>query len=123
SCVACWHNHDVEVFRNEFHSMTTPSYVAFSELLVREAAKRQLSQNPRNTIFGIKQLIGRRYDDAEVQRNLGLWPFVDANDKGRPIIEVVFEGKNMRFYPEEIFAMLLVKLKDNSKAHFRHEVQ
>ena len=77
SCVAVMEGDKPKVIENSEGGRTTPSIVAFStegELLVGQAAKRQAVTNPRNTLFAIKRLIGRRFDDAVVQKDVGMVP-------------------------------------------------
>src|SRR5690349_15780050 len=77
SCVGVMRNNNVEIIANDQGNRTTPSYVAFteSERLVGEAAKNQAAMNPQNTLFGIKRLIGRKFDEPTVQSDKKLWPF------------------------------------------------
>ncbi|GBP80925.1 Heat shock protein 70 B2 [Eumeta japonica] len=95
SCVAVWRNGGVEVIPNERGDRTTASYVAFTstEVIVGDAAKGQAVSNLRNTVFGIKRLIGRSYDDLRVQSQLRRWPFAVIDDDGKP--SVVVEMKEL----------------------------
>ncbi|KAI3745939.1 hypothetical protein L6452_08351 [Arctium lappa] len=79
SCVAAWfdkHNR-VEIIPNEQGNKITPSCVAWNgtELLIGEAAKNQINRNPKNTIFDVKRLIGNRFSDSVVQKDIESWPF------------------------------------------------
>ncbi|XP_026747998.1 heat shock protein 68-like [Trichoplusia ni] len=114
SCVAVWRHGTVEVIANEQGNRTTPSFVAFtpSERLIGEEARNQAAYNPRNTIFGAKRLIGRRYDDIGVQMDLRHWPFQISNQNGKPMIVVDYRGKKKTFAPEEISSMVLCRLKE-----------
>ena len=95
SCLGVYDNNQVEIVSNDQGYRTTPSYVAFSEeRLIGEAAKAQAALNPTNTVFDAKRLLGRRFDDPVVQKDIVHWPFkvVAAND-GRSQIEVTHKGK------------------------------
>jgi len=117
SCVAVLRSasRGVEVIANELGNRTMPSYVAFTETerIVGEGAKNQAAMNPSNTIFDAKRLIGRKFSDPIVQSDMKLWPFKVVDDgKDQPQIQVEFKGEQKRFYPQEISAMVLGKLKD-----------
>jgi heat shock protein 5 len=104
----------VEILANDLGSRITPSWVAFTETerLIGEAAKNQAANNPLNTIFDVKRLIGRRWDDEEVKTEVKNLPFKVFNKDGKPAIEVMVNGKPKQFTPEQISAMVLVKMKD-----------
>ncbi|XP_030966704.1 heat shock cognate 70 kDa protein 2-like isoform X2 [Quercus lobata] len=121
SCVAIWQRNRVEIIPNDLGNRTTPSYVAFNEThrLIGQAAKDQISMNPTNTVFGSKRLIGRRFNDESVQRDMKLWPFkvIADPDHGRPIIAVTYKYEEKHFLAEEISSMVLVKMKEIAEAH------
>ncbi|CAD7929946.1 unnamed protein product [Amoebophrya sp. A25] len=122
SCVGVWQNDSVEIIANDQGNRTTPSYVAFnpdnSERLIGDAAKNQASRNPANTIFDAKRLIGRGMDDTHVQKDMALWPFkVVGDDENKPKLEVQFNKETKEFYPEEISAMVLTKMKEIAEAY------
>ena len=94
-----------------------------SERLIGDAAKNQVSMNPENTIFDAKRLIGRKVDDASVQTDMKHWPFVIvAKDGGKPHIQVDFKGEQKVFSPEEISAMILVKMKEIAESYLGSNV-
>ena len=68
-------------------------------------------QNPENSVFDVKRLIGRSFEDPMVQRDMRLWPFKVVNECGKPVIEVTFKGEKKRFKPEELSAMVLDKMR------------
>ena len=86
SCVGIYKNGRVEIIPNELGNRITPSYVAFTdeERLVGESAKNQASANPTNTIYVAKRLMGRNFDDKEVQRDLKWLPYSVVSKAGKP---------------------------------------
>jgi len=126
SCVGVWQHERVEILPNDQGNRTTPSYVAFSEeeRLIGDAAKNQAAMNPSNTVFDAKRLIGRQVKDSTVQSDMRHWPFkVVAKDDGRPVIEVEYMGEKKKFLPEEISAMILVKMKETAERYLDKEVR
>ncbi|KAJ7584059.1 heat shock cognate 70 [Mycena floridula] len=120
SCVAIWRNHRVEIIPNDQGNRITPSCVAFAEetRLFGETAVNQAATNPRNTIFGgVKRLLGRPFDDPNVQSDIKKLPFKVVNNRGRSFIEVEYRGEQKEFSPEEISSMMLLKLKHSAEAH------
>jgi L1 cell adhesion molecule like protein len=120
SCVGVWQNERVEIIANDQGNRTTPSYVAFteSERLIGDAAKNQVSMNPENTVFDAKRLIGRKIDDASIQNDMKHWSFkVVGKDGGKPHIQVNFKGEEKTFSPEEISAMVLIKMKETAESY------
>lgn len=125
SCVAIWRQGRVDVITNEEGQRTTPSYVAFTETerLIGESARNQAALNPLNTVYGVKRLIGRRYDDAGFQMDLRHWAFRILNDNGNPIVLVNYKGEQTRFAPEEISGMILNRLKEVAEAYLNTRVE
>ena len=120
SCVGVWQNERVEIIANDQGNRTTPSYVAFTdrERLVGDAAKNQVSMNPENTIFDAKRLIGRKIDDTSIQSDMKHWSFkVVSKDGGKPHVQVEFKGEQKTFSPEEVSAMILVKMKEIAESY------
>tara|TARA_B110001450_G_scaffold34345_1_gene29729 strand:+ start:251 stop:2239 length:1989 start_codon:yes stop_codon:yes gene_type:complete len=114
SCVGCWKNNNVEIIANEQGNRTTPSYVAFtdSERLIGVAAKNQVSMNTKNTVFDAKRLIGRKFSDEDVKKDMKHWPFrVSADSNDKPVITVDYKGEEKTMKPEEISSMILSKMK------------
>jgi heat shock protein 1/8 len=126
SCVGVWQNERVEIIANDQGNRTTPSYVAFtdSERLIGDAAKNQVSMNPENTVFDAKRLIGRKIDDASIQNDMKHWSFkVVGKDGGKPHIQVNFKGEEKIFSPEEISAMVLIKMKETAESYLGEVVK
>ncbi|CAL1372961.1 unnamed protein product [Linum trigynum] len=137
SCVAVARNGMAEIIANDQGNRTTPSIVAFSatdsERLVGEAAKNQAAFNPRRTIFDAKRLIGKKFDDPEVQRDLRYLPYPVVNGDGKPWVEIEIVkseeeggggGGEMKrgFTPEEISAMILGKMKETAESYLGEPV-
>ncbi|KAH9454452.1 hypothetical protein MJO28_007436 [Puccinia striiformis f. sp. tritici] len=119
SCVGVWQNDRVEIIANDQGNRTTPSYVAFtdSERLIGDAAKNQVAMNPHHTVFDAKRLIGRKFEDAEVQSDMEHWPFKVIPKGGKPVITVEYRGEQKEFTPEEISSMVLLKMKETAEAY------
>ncbi|MCL7419540.1 MAG: molecular chaperone DnaK [Methylobacter sp.] len=122
SCVAVLENGVAKVIENSEGARTTPSIIAFTsddEVLVGQSAKRQAVTNPKNTLFAIKRLIGRRFKDDVVQKDITMVPYkiVEA-ENGDAWVEV--HGKKMA--APEISARVLMKLKKDAEAYLGEEV-
>merc|ERR1712013_199696 len=119
SCVAVWENDRVEIIANDQGNRTTPSQVAFTdeERILGDAAKNQGAMNPENTIFDAKRLIGRRFDDESVQKDMKAWPFTVKDVDGKPKITATFKNELKEFDPEEISSMILSHMKDTAEAY------
>ena len=124
SCVGVWQNERVEIIANDQGNRTTPSYVAFTdnERFIGDAAKNQSSMNPKNTIFDAKRLIGRQFSDQSVQNDIKNWPFSVVDKGGKPFIQVQYKGDIKDFRPEEISAMILVKMKEIAESFLNKTV-
>lgn len=125
SCVGIFKNGRVEIIPNELGNRITPSIVAFTdeERLVGEAAKNQGAINPSRTIYSIKRLIGRKYNDKEVQHDKKLLPYDIVNKDGKPYVQVEIKGQKKEFSPEEISAMILTKMKTIAENFLGQEVK
>ena len=126
SCVGVWQNDRVEIIANDQGDRTTPSWVAFTdtERLIGSAAKNQASVNPTNTIYDAKRLIGRKFDDTSVKNDMKHFPFnVKCGDNNKPIFEVQFQNSSKTFTPEEISAMVLIKMKQIAEAYLGEPVK
>jgi len=122
SCVAVMEGGDPVVIANAEGARTTPSMVAFTdsgERLVGQAAKRQAVTNPENTIFGVKRLIGRKYDSKEVQADIKVLPYkIVKASNGDAWVHV--RGKD--YSPSEISAMVLQKMKQTAEDYLGEKV-
>jgi len=126
SCVATWQNNNVEIIANDQGNRTTPSYVSFNseERLIGSSAKSQSSQNPENTVFDAKRLIGRKYSDPLLQSDIKHFPYtVKPDSDGKPVIEVSYKNELKTFKPEEISSMVLTKMKEIAEAYMGEEIQ
>ena len=114
SCVAVWKNGQCDIIANDQGERTTPSYVAFTETerLVGNAAKNQSSQNPENTIYDAKRLIGRLFNDSATQSDIKNFPFKVISKDNKPIIQANYKNEVKEFQPEEISSMILTKMKN-----------
>jgi molecular chaperone DnaK len=122
SCVAIMEGGDPVVIANSEGSRTTPSVVAFTdsgERLVGQIAKRQAITNPTNTIFAIKRLMGRRYEDSEVQKATKVLPYkVIKNADGAAWVEI----RDKKYSPPEISAFILQKMKQTAEDYLGEKV-
>ena len=125
SCVGVWQNDRVEIIASDTGSRTVPSWVSFTaeERLVGEPAKSVAANNTKNTVFDAKRLIGRSFSDPAVQKDMKHYPFTVLDDgKGRPQIEIEYKDEKKRFYPEEISAMVLQKMKAIAESYLGQTV-
>merc|ERR1712195_81346 len=126
SCVGIFKNGRVEIIQNELGNRITPSYVAFTdeERLVGESAKNQATNNVKRSIYVVKRLIGRKFDDKEVQRDLKWLPYDVISKSGKPFVSVQMPGVGLKaLSPEEISSMILVKMKQIAEAYLGEEVK
>ncbi|KAK1970475.1 hsp70-like protein [Colletotrichum eremochloae] len=124
SCVAYYSNDKIEIIANDQGNRTTPSFVAFTdtERLIGDAAKNQVAMNPHNTVFDAKRLIGRKFQDNEVQADMKHFPFKVIDKNGKPAIQVEFKGETKTFTPEEISAMVLTKMRETAESFLGGQV-
>src|SRR6201990_1057395 len=111
SCVAVMENGQPKVIENSEGARTTPSIIAYmddGEILVGAPAKRQAVTNPKNTLYAVKRLIGRRFEEKEVQKDINLMPYkISKADNG----DAWIEGRNNKLAPPQISAEVLRKMK------------
>eukprot|EP00357_Protocruzia_adherens_P027059 CAMPEP_0115021342 /NCGR_PEP_ID=MMETSP0216-20121206/30827_1 /TAXON_ID=223996 /ORGANISM="Protocruzia adherens, Strain Boccale" /LENGTH=636 /DNA_ID=CAMNT_0002393675 /DNA_START=103 /DNA_END=2009 /DNA_ORIENTATION=- len=126
SCVAVMQSDRVEIISNSQGNRTTPSWVAFTdtERLVGDSAKMQANRNPRNTIYDAKRLIGRKFNDDSVKKDMTHWPFkIDQDASGRPVFEANFKNETKKFRPEEISSMVLGHMKKTAEDYLGKSVK
>jgi len=121
SCVAIMDGSQPRVIENSEGARTTPSIVAFTdnERLVGQPAKRQAVTNPENTIFGVKRLIGRRFDDSDLAKDKKNMPF-NVIDGGNG--DAWVEAKSDKYSPSQISAFILGKMKETAESYLGEEV-
>ena len=125
SCVGVFKNGKVEIIQNDQGSRITPSVVSFSdeEMLLGEAAKNLSTVNPAGTVYDAKRLIGRKFNDKEVQNDKKYLPYDVVNKDGKPYISAMFKGEKKQFSPEQISSMVLKKMKETAETFLGHEVK
>nr|XP_039267152.1 heat shock 70 kDa protein 1B-like [Styela clava] len=119
SCVAVLRNGKIEIVPNNEGDRLTPSCVSFSdtEILTGKAAKDEIPFNFENTLFQIKRLIGRKFDDPNVQQDSEFWGFKIINEDNKPKIQVKYKHEKKTYYPEKISALILEQLKESAEAY------
>ena len=117
SAVSIYEGNEIKILPNSEGNLTTPSYVAFTKngIKVGDAAKRQSATNPLNTIFNIKRLMGRTYDQVKDLKR----PYKIVSSNGRASVEI--DGK--KYSPEEISAMIIQKMKKTAEDYLGEEVE
>jgi len=127
SVVGVWANGQVEIIANELGNRITPSVVAFTETerIVGDGARNQIASNPENTIYAVKRLIGRKYEDKTVQSDKALLAYKIVADKkhGHPLVRVQYQGKDKDYTAEEVSAMILTKMKEIAEAYLSKDVK
>ncbi|MGD8742191.1 MAG: molecular chaperone DnaK [Granulosicoccaceae bacterium] len=122
SCVAVMEGKEARVIENAEGDRTTPSIVAFAddnEVLVGQSAKRQAVTNPTNTLYAVKRLIGRKFEDAEVQKDISMVPFkILKADNG----DAWVEAQGTKMAPPEVSARVLMKMKKTAEDYLGEEV-
>jgi len=126
SCVGVFKNGRVEIVANDQGNRITPSYVAWDESgerLIGDAAKNQATVRPETTVFDVKRLIGRRYDDKTVQKDKALFPFAVVEKDGKPFVSINTDGDDKVYAPEEVSAMVLGKMRSIAEAYLGETVK
>jgi len=125
SCVGIYKGGRVEIIPNNQGNRITPSYVAYTddERLIGEAAKNQATINPEQTLFDVKRLIGRKYNDSTVQKDKKLLPFEIVNHNSKPFIQVKEKGELKKKSAEEVSSVVLTMMKETAEAYLGKEVK
>lgn len=126
SCVGVWQNDRVEIIASDTGNRTVPSMVTFTdtERLIGDAAKSAAATYPRSTVFDAKRMIGREFRDPLLQADMKHFPYDVIDDgKGRPKIVVETKDGQKQFYPEEVSAMVLQKMKAIAEAYLGQAVR
>jgi heat shock protein 5 len=127
SCVGVFKNGRVEIVANDQGNRITPSYVAWDEgdeRLIGDAAKNQATVRPESTVFDVKRLIGRKYEDKTVQKDKALFPFDVVEKDGKPFVSIKHEGGDAKVYaPEEVSAMILGKMRSIAESYLGESVK
>lgn len=124
SCVGVYQQGKVKIIANDQGNNTTPCYVTFTEKgrFIGELAEKQVPMNPVNTIFNVKRLIGKRFNEFSAISDKKLWPFEVIDEENRLKIKAEFKGRTMSFFPEEISAVILTKMKEMASSFLGEKV-
>uniref|UniRef100_A0A2P2I6D8 HSP70-like protein n=2 Tax=Hirondellea gigas TaxID=1518452 RepID=A0A2P2I6D8_9CRUS len=124
SCVGVFQNNRVEIIANDQGYRITPSCVAFTDIErhLGDAAKEQIAQNPANTVYNVKRLIGRKFDDPALQKDIKTLPFNVIQEENKPLISVTYKNTPTRYNPEQISAMVLGEMKEAAEAYIGESV-
>lgn len=113
SCMGVWKDGKVNLIPNEMGQNKDPLYIAFTDtdILFGDTAKNQIYKNPKNTIFDITRLIGKKFSNPDIQENIKYWPFEIIKDPNTDylLIKVTYKKQEKKYTPIEILTMLLEK--------------
>lgn len=125
SCVGVFQKGKVEIIANEVGNRITPSIVSFNEgqRFVGDSASPLLISNPVNSVFAVKRLVGRRFNDPEVQGEIKHLPYNVVDKNGKPYIELEIKGEKKQLSPEEISSMILQKMKNIAEDYLGKKIQ
>jgi heat shock protein 5 len=126
SCVGIFKNKRVDIIPNQLGNRITPSFVAYNDdgsIQVGEEAKYNSPNNPRNSVYSVKRLIGRRFQDKEVQHDMKLLPYDIVDKDGKPYIRIYLKSGSKDFAPEEISAQILKKMKEIAETYLGRAVK
>ena len=125
SAVAVYRHNAVEIIANSTGNRITPSVVAYTdeERLIGNAAANQISMNPKNTIYGAKRILGKRFDDPILQKDIASFPFKVINKDNKPMIEVTYKNEVKLVSAEEVSAAVLSAMKKTAEDYLGQEVK
>jgi len=125
SAVAVYRHNAVEIIANSTGNRITPSVVAYTEeeRLIGNAAANQISMNPKNTIYGAKRILGKRFDDPILQKDIASFPFKVVNKDNKPMIEVTYKNEVKLVSAEEVSAAVLSAMKKTAEDYLGQEVK
>ena len=124
-CIGAWNNGKIEILPNDQGNLSTNSYVAFTndEYLVGDAARGQAARNQKNTIYDFMRLIGYKFSDPLIQKELKNWPFkVEADPADFPLYVIEYKGEIKKLSPLQITAMMFTRLKENASQYLKKPV-
>ena len=124
SCIGVYRNAAVEIIPNEKGDRTTPSIVSFldDQIYVGEQTEYKRLKEPRNKVYAVKRIIGRNFEDKEVQEDINKFTYIVKNNKGNPQIEINSNGIK-HYSPEEISAKVLAKLKQSAESFLQRTIK
>ncbi len=125
SCVAVFKEGNVHIITSEYGENIVPSVVSFEkdERLIGRSAKNNANRNPANTVYDAKRLIGRKFSDPIVQSDMKHWPFeVVQGTNDKPMIQVEYEEETKKYFPEQISAFILIKMKEMAQNYLGHKI-
>ena len=125
--IAIWQNGKVQIIQISYHKYSMPSVVSFTknERLVGEVAKARITKNPKNTIYGIREIIGKKYDDPDVQKFIKKVPCKIEKDSktDKPKIIVQYKEESKSFFPEEIYAIIIGELISHAEDYLLENIK
>ena len=125
SCIGVYRNSSVEIIPNEIGERITPSVVAFmdDDIYVGEQTQYLPFPDPKNKVYAVKRIIGRKFKDKEVQDDISRFSYKVENNKGRPQIVINTNGNEERYSPEEISAKVLEKMKESAESFLQQSIK
>ena len=126
SCVGIWKNGKVEIIPNELGERLTPSYISFTndKRQIGKFAKKNITKNPKNTIYNIKRIIGHNFSDEEISKDIENLSYkIIKSEKNKPLIEIEYKNKKYNFLPEYFSAIILIHLKKIAETYIGEKIK